>query len=107
MLIALSSKMQPEIKKDYFELVKSLNMSNKLKDQKTQLYFFVSQDKFLYAAVSDDQKVLLGIKILRWRQSNLMRFPHLEKFVCDFLNQSSVTTDLTLKILTAMFKFPD
>ncbi len=99
--------MHTEIKKDYFELAKSLNMSNKVKDQKTQLYFFVSQDKFLYAAVSVDQKVLLGIKILRWRQSNLMRFPHLEKFVCDFLNQSSVTTDLTLKILTAMFKLPN
>lgn len=55
--------MNDDVKKEYFELVNKLNQSNKVKNQNTEVFFFIESDdsgiEKLFAAISEGQKILL------------------------------------------------
>lgn len=101
-----------EIKSEYFELLKILNKSNKVKNEITKLSFYVdasnSQNLKLYAALSIDQKILLCEKKGRskWRSTNTSQFSDLDKFIAKnaddyyLLNFSEI-------ILARIFELPD
>lgn len=96
--------------KEYFELIKLLNSSNKIKDQKTEIYFFIQANEGtekLYAAISESQKIYLCYKpaLNIWRPGNVSGYFELEKFICRSLSvQIPGDTNLTNFIKSHLFK---
>lgn len=99
------------IKHEYFELVKKLNQSNTLKNQKTTLYFYVdSVDPNylkLFAAISDTQKILLCHRShdSSWIESGFSDYPNLENYIVNLLRKYAGQDDLTKCIKSHIFKF--
>lgn len=98
------------IKQEYFELIKKLNQSNKLKNQATAPYFYIDSSNLihlkLFAAISDFQKILLCEKInaLPWAPTNNTEFADLEEFLSALLNTTTIKGDLTTFIKSHVFK---
>lgn len=98
------------IKLEYFELVKKFNQANKLKNQETDVYFYIDSTNpdylKLFATISDFQKILLCYKINRskWVESQFSEFPNLEIFIAQLLRYKKSTTDLTKQIKSHIFK---
>lgn len=95
---------------EYFELVKQLNSANKVKDQKTEVYFFVKMDEKipkLYAGISEAQKIYLCYKneFSIWKQGKTSGYLALEKVLCKILFIENISnTDLTKAIKSHLFK---
>ncbi|MEK6627675.1 MAG: hypothetical protein AABY53_03540 [Bdellovibrionota bacterium] len=98
------------IKQKYFELVTKLNQSNKFKNQETDLYFFIDSTRpnylKLYAAISDNQKIVLCYKYKQsqWLASQYSQFPSLEIFIARLLLFKEAQPDLTNHIKSHVFK---
>lgn len=98
------------IKHEYFELVKKLNQTNKLKNQDTDIRFYIDSVNpshlKLFAAISDDQKILLcqKPKQSKWLASRYSQFPSLEIYIAQLLYYKEVQTDLTDYIKSHIFK---
>lgn len=102
------------IKYEYLELIKKLNQSNKLKNQKTDLYFYIDSTSTnclkLFAAIAGSQKILLceKIKTFPWAPANITDFAELEGFLSELLNNLlntvAVENDLTKLIKLHIFK---
>ncbi|MEK6628901.1 MAG: hypothetical protein AABY53_09765 [Bdellovibrionota bacterium] len=81
------------IKKEYFELINRLNQSNKLKNQTTEIYFYIDEGDLsgakLYAAISNVQKILLCEKdsAQLWSAVYFSDFTNLEDFIAAILNE--------------------
>lgn len=57
------------IKKEYFELLKKLNRTNKQENLNTDVYFYIDDSDpnllILFAAISKDHKIILADKIFK------------------------------------------
>ena len=101
-----------EIKLEYLELIKLLNKTNKLKNEMTQVTFFVDdtnkQHLKLYAALSADQKILLCERIGNryWSACRLTQFSKLEDFLAENVINYSFE-NFTNLILARIFELPD
>ena len=96
--------MNESIKQDYFKLLRDLNKSNKIKNENTELYFIIEDNK-LFAALSKDQKLLLcNRKGKEWWPSNHNLYADLEEHIADFLNKTSGITDLTSELKLSIFQ---
>ncbi|MEK6627677.1 MAG: hypothetical protein AABY53_03550 [Bdellovibrionota bacterium] len=101
------------IKYEYFELVKKLNQSNKLKNQETDLYFYIDSADAdhlkLFAAISASQKILLCHKNhgSNWTESGFSKYPNLESHIAELLRKSNAWEDLTNYIKSHVFELPD
>lgn len=96
--------MNESIKQDYFKLLRDLNKSNKTKNENTELYFIIEENK-LFAALSKDQKLLLCIrKGNRWLPSNHSLYPNLEEHLSIYLSETPKTTDLTIELKLSIFQ---
>lgn len=98
------------IKKEYFDLINKLNQSNKLKNQASDVYFYINKtdlfgEKF-FAAISSNQKILLIEKNFNgsWRPANLSGFFELEDFLATLLNLPECEENLTDFIKSHIFK---
>lgn len=95
---------------EYFELIRQLNSANKLKDQKTDVYFFIKTEGIeakLCAAISESQKIYLcyRVKINVWFPGKISRYSNLEQFICTTLNREyEKDLDLTNFIKSHLFK---
>lgn len=100
------------IKHEYFELIKKLNQSNKLKNQETDLYFYIdsgSPDHLkLFAAISESQKILLCEKVKPsvWESGGYSSYPNLEDYITQLLRINFFENDLTTLIVSHIFKLP-
>ncbi len=98
--------MSEAIKQDYFKLLRDLNKSNKTKNETTELYFIIEENK-LFAALSEDQKLLLCTrKGNRWWPSNHRLYPDLEEHLSNFLNKGLNITNLTTELKLSIFQMP-
>src|SRR3989344_1413698 len=104
--------MSDAIKKEYFELVNKLNSSNKIKNQNTEIYFYIDESDLssakLFAAISNTQKILLCEKVYDigdWGPLYLSGFSNLEDFLVKILNKKKHETNLTEFIKSHIFKF--
>lgn len=100
---------QSEAKQDYFQLLIHLNKSNTVKNKKTQLYFEIDGN-YLFAALSDRQRVLLCEKREnKWRELADSQFLDLAIFIAERLQRKfyNVNSDLTKQILASLFQLPD
>lgn len=92
------------IKQDYFKLIRDLNKSNKTENESTDIYFIIDESK-LFAALSNEQKILLCIKSSsRWLQSKDGYYPELETHVAKFLNKNKNVTNLTDDLKLSIFQ---
>ncbi len=98
------------IKQEYFKLIKKLNQCNKLKNQETEVYFYLdsteSESLKLFAAISDTQRILLCNKIGResWDVAGFSGLVNLEDFIAHLLQTVSTQNDLTNQIKSHIFK---
>ena len=101
-----------EIKSEYFELLKLLNKSNKVKNEITKLSFYVDDSNSLhlklYAALSEDQKILLceKNKYDNWTPSNITQFSQLEEFMSENADDHKLA-NFTELILARIFELSD
>jgi len=99
------------IKQEYFELIKKLNQGNKLKNQETEVYFYIdsteAQHLKLFAAISDGQKILLCERLDRdsWVDSGYSGYENLEDCIIKLLQTDGVQNNLTDQIKSHIFKF--
>ncbi|MEK6629061.1 MAG: hypothetical protein AABY53_10585 [Bdellovibrionota bacterium] len=100
----------PFVKQEYFKLVKKLNHSNKLKNQKTDLFFYIDLTNpshlKLYAAISDSQKILLCKKSdgTVWTETGFSEYPNLEDFIAQLLQIDDKHKNLTEYFKSHIFK---
>ncbi len=98
------------IKHEYFELVIKLNQANKLKNQETDVYFYIDSTNpdhiRLFSAISNDQKILLCYKYKqsKWFESGYSPFQNLEIFIARLLRYKENMPDLTDFIKSHIFK---
>ena len=98
------------IKYEYFELIRKLNQTNKLKNQQTDICFYIDSANpdhlKLFAAVSENQKILLceKIKLLPWTQASITELTELEEFLSYLLNTEIIENGLTFLIKSHIFK---
>lgn len=101
------------IKHEYLELVNKLNQSNKLKNQITDIYFYIDSSNpthsKLVAAISSDQKIVLceKIKTRPWAPANNTEFGELEGFLSTLLNSIIFKNDLTTLVKSHVFKLEE
>lgn len=98
------------IKKEYFELLKKLNRTNKQKNLNTDIYFYIddSDSNFLilFAAISKDQKIILADKMFKknWIPKYLSGFSDFEEFIVEILNTEKLNDNLTDQLKSHIFK---
>ena len=105
------------IKKDYFSLLKDLNISNKLRNEKTELQFAVEPfqgastepDLNLYALLSDDQRFLVSswTESRGWIANMNSRYDNLFSLITYLLRTEKVkleSDDLTEEIKSFIFR---
>lgn len=101
------------IKKDYFSLLKDLNISNKLKNEKTELHFATEPvndlDVNLYALLSDDQKFLVSswTEGRGWIANTNSKYDNLFSLITYLLRTEKVkleSNDLTEEIKSFVFR---
>ena len=96
---------------EYQNLVVKLNSSNKTKNEKTKIYFFIKKEntvKKLYAAVSETQKVYLCEERGEWQPGYYSEFTNLEEFIADIMpDWKKSNMDLTDYILLRLFQLGD
>lgn len=95
---------------EYFELVRRLNSANKLKNQKTDIYFLIKTENHetrLYAALHESQKIYLCYrnKVSLWQSGEVSGFFELESFLSEILSSHEIqNVDLTSLIKSQLFK---
>ncbi len=93
---------------DYIDLCTILNKSNKHKNQKTEVSFYIDHsklDKNLYISITKDQKILIATKKeLTWMGSSILESDRLEKFFVYHLN-SGALENLGSQKMTEYFKY--
>lgn len=98
------------IKKEYFDLLNKLNWSNKLKNQGTDIYFYIDETDpkaiKLFAAISKNQKILLIEKSYSgsWKPKCLSGFFNLEEYLVELLSEQKYEADITDLIKSHIFK---
>lgn len=100
-----------QIKSEYLELLTLLNKSNKVKNETTQLIFFVDDtDKThlkLFAAISNNQKILMcERKQSGWMSSAFTQFTQLENYLAGAAVDYKLE-NFTQSILAGIFELPD
>lgn len=102
-----------EIKKQYFDLVNLLNSSNKIKNEKTSIKFYLDKESTsLVATVNGYSKLTLctlGSNKTRWFASKNTKYYELEKYLAKCININTKTEPelLTKYLLSCIFKLPD
>ena len=100
------------VKYEYFELVKKLNQANKLKNQETDIYFYIdsvnSNHVKLFVAVASSQKILLSEKINGgpWLEAGFSEYPNLEDCLTRLLRINDHHDNLTKYFKSHIFKLP-
>jgi hypothetical protein len=101
------------IKKDYFSLLKDLNISNKLRNEKTELLFaaepFNDVELNLYALLSDDQRFLVSTwsEARGWIANTNSKYDSLFSLITYLLRTEKVkleSNDLTEEIKSFVFR---
>ena len=101
------------IKKDYFSLLKDLNISNKLRNEKTELQFAAEPindlDLNLYALLSGDQKFLVSSwsESRGWIANTNSKYDNLFSLITYLLRTEKVkleSNDLTEEIKSFIFR---
>lgn len=106
----MSLLVSQSVKMEYFNLINKLNLSNKLKNQNTEIYFYVDETDFtvakLFAAISKGQKILLIEKNSKgyWEPVYLSGFSNLEEFLVKLMNTQKQVGNLTDLIKSHIFK---
>ncbi len=101
------------IKKDYFSLLKDLNISNKLRNEKTELVFAAEPandvDLNLYALLTDDQRFLVSTwsEAHGWIANTNSKYDNLFSLITYLLRTEKVkleSNDLTDEIKSFIFR---
>lgn len=98
------------IKKEFRELVNHLNTGNKLRNEKTEVYFYIDRtsDKHwsFFATIGGKQKILLCYRSNRkWLTFEYTAFPAFSEFCLKIIKQDETLSekDLTKKIMGLLF----
>lgn len=98
------------IKKEYFDLVIKLNSANKLKNENTEIYFYIeitdSGVEKLFATIANLQKILLLEKNIggHWFPKYLSGVSNFEDFLCEIMNTFNGAEELTNYIKLHIFE---
>lgn len=98
------------VKYEYFELVKKLNHTNKLKNQQTDIFFYIDSNNLnhlkLYVAISYSQRILICEKLQRstWFGSGYSGFSNLEDFIAGLFEFYKPHENLTDYIKSHIFE---
>ena len=98
------------VKREYFELVKKLNQTNKLKNQETDIFFYIDSTEVdhlkLFAAISVSQKILLCERPykLAWVEAGFSGYANLEAYLAQLIQIHDGKSNITNHIKSHIFK---
>lgn len=100
------------IKKEYRELINLLNIGNKLRNEKTGVYFYIekSDGKYrLFAAINQKQKLQLCVMgVNQWHPLKQLQFENLAMFISRLVgNRVDIDSDLLTELIRNAVFFID